>query len=282
MSSLPATYESVAVFIMYHLQNGSSVAVIESYIYAIKWHHSIYFPNKQDPTNHPTIANLLETCKRLRIHHVQKKDPVTPEHLADIHRLIGGTDASLLLYRNYTMMVVAFAGFLRFDELINIKCNDVVFYNSYMSIFIEKSKCDQYRDGRDVLIAKSNSTMCPVKTFENYISKCNLDMNSDSFVFRAVTWYKTSGSYSLKKSNKPLSYSTVRTNLLQLLESIGLNPNRFGTHSLRAGGATAAANNGVNDRLFKRHGRWKSERAKDGYVKDNLLSLLSVSLSLGL
>ena len=50
-------------------------------------------------------------------------------------------------------------------------------------------------------------------------------------------------------------------------------------HSLRAGGTTAAANSGINDRLFKRHGRWLSENAKDGYVKDNFQSLLSVSKS---
>ena len=50
--------------------------------------------------------------------------------------------------------------------------------------------------------------------------------------------------------------------------------------SLRSGGATAAANAGVHDRLFKRHGRWRSETAKDGYVKDKLDALLSVSKSL--
>jgi len=47
---------------------------------------------------------------------------------------------------------------------------------------------------------------------------------------------------------------------------LGYNPTEFGLHSLRAGGATLAANSGVRDRLFKRHGRWKSENAKDGYV----------------
>ena len=57
---------------------------------------------------------------------------------------------------------------------------------------------------------------------------------------------------------------------------------KIGLHSLRAGGATAAANNGIPDRLFKRHGRWSSETAKDGYVKDNLDSLLSVSKNLGI
>ena len=57
---------------------------------------------------------------------------------------------------------------------------------------------------------------------------------------------------------------------------------QFGMHSLRAGGATAAANAGVPDRLFKRHGRWRSESAKDCYVKDSVDSRLSVSKSLGI
>ena len=48
-------------------------------------------------------------------------------------------------------------------------------------------------------------------------------------------------------------------------------------HSLRAGGATKAANAGVPDRLFKRHGRWKSEAAKDGYIKDAAEKCLEVS-----
>ena len=55
----------------------------------------------------------------------------------------------------------------------------------------------------------------------------------------------------------------------------------FTRWNLRAGGASAAANAGISDRLFKRHGRWKSDSAKDGYVKDKLDSLLSVSRSLG-
>lgn len=48
-------------------------------------------------------------------------------------------------------------------------------------------------------------------------------------------------------------------------------------HSLRSGGATAAANAGVNDRCWKRHGRWKGDNSKDRYVADSLDSRLSVS-----
>ena len=51
---------------------------------------------------------------------------------------------------------------------------------------------------------------------------------------------------------------------------------------LRSGGATAAANAGIPDRLFEWHGRWSSNLAKDGYVKDSLSSRLSVSEAFGL
>lgn len=43
----------------------------------------------------------------------------------------------------------------------------------------------------------------------------------------------------------------------------------LGTHSLRASGATDAANaDGVSDRCIKRHGRWKTDLAKNGYIDD--------------
>ena len=76
--------------------------------------------------------------------------------------------------------------------------------------------------------------------------------------------------YSLRGSNKPISYSTARADALELVSRVGLDPKEFGLHSARSGGATCAANNGVPDRLFKRHGRWLSDRAKDSYIKDSL------------
>jgi len=56
----------------------------------------------------------------------------------------------------------------------------------------------------------------------------------------------------------------------------------FGHHSLRAGGATAACNFGTSDKLLKRHGWWKSETAKDGYIKDSFSDRILGSLNLGL
>ena len=75
----------------------------------------------------------------------------------------------------------------------------------------------------------------------------------------------------------------MRELVLEKLSALGLDTKQFGLHSLRSGGgASAAANAGVPDRMFKRHGRWRSENAKDGYVKDSLEERLSVSQRLGL
>ena len=46
----------------------------------------------------------------------------------------------------------------------------------------------------------------------------------------------------------------------------------LGTHSLRASGATMAANaeeGEINERCLLRHGRWKSSLSKDGYANDS-------------
>ena len=91
----------------------------------------------------------------------------------------------------------------------------------------------------------------------------------------------------LMQRNKP--YVKVNCHILGLekwslkrLKGVVTDVSVFGVHSLRSGGATAAANAGVSDRHFERHGRWKSETAKDGYVKDSLSSRLQVSRNIGL
>ena len=47
--------------------------------------------------------------------------------------------------------------------------------------------------------------------------------------------------------------------MLEAFKDIVPDISAIGTHSLRSGGATAAANAGVPDRLFKRHGRWAKD-----------------------
>ena len=52
---------------------------------------------------------------------------------------------------------------------------------------------------------------------------------------------------------------------------------------MRDSGATVAANAvGVSDRCLKRHGRWKTDIAKDSYVDDSLEKKLFITKQLKL
>ena len=71
--------------------------------------------------------------------------------------------------------VLSYIGFLRYDELSNIKANNITFHEEYVDIFIEKSKTDCYRNGKNVLIAKMNTPQCPVTILQCYIREAKID-----------------------------------------------------------------------------------------------------------
>ena len=100
-----------------------------------------------------------------------------------------------------------------------------------------------------------------------------------NFLFRPIQ--STKHGEALRSADK-ISYSHPLELFKKKLKSLGFKSTMIALHSLRAGGATAAAGAGVPDRLFKSHGRWCSENAKDGYVKDKLEARLKLSKNLGL
>ena len=71
--------------------------------------------------------------------------------------------------------------------------------------------------------------------------------------------------------------STANEVIKRELQKEELDTKLYGVHSLRAGGASAAAALGVPDRLFQRQGGWRSERSKNNYIQESMESLLTVT-----
>jgi hypothetical protein len=67
-----------------------------------------------------------------------------------------------------------------------------------------------------------------------------------------------------------------------LFVKIGLSVKDYSLHSLRSGGATAAARNNIPDRLFQRHGRWQTDSIKNAYIEESVQNLLFVSQNFGI
>ena len=146
---------------------------------------------------------------------------------------------------------------------------------------MEKSKTEVYREEREGVISKTGTITCLVDMLDRYLKLAGTSENSVDYILRSVSFCKSTDSYQLRNSCQ-ISYTRAREILLSALKVVGLDKRQFGLHSLRSGGTTVAAAVGIDDILFKRHGRWKSDKAKDGYVKENIHVRLSVSKNLGI
>ena len=67
------------------------------------------------------------------------------------------------------LVTLCFVGFLRDNEVINLEWHDILFTTSHMSLFLKKSKTDQYSTGSRVLIAHLGGPCCSVYLVERLI-----------------------------------------------------------------------------------------------------------------
>jgi hypothetical protein len=141
----------------------------------------------------------------------------------------------------------------------SLKGNNVHFHDSYLSLFLSKSKTDQYRQGSEVVISEGNTNACPLKVLRRYLVSANVDLESDDFVFKPA--FRSKGKCALIHKSKAISYTRVRETVLSRLREVCGDAN-IGLHSMRAGGASMAARASVSDRCWKRHGRWKSDKVQ--------------------
>ena len=197
---------------------------------------------------------MLEAAKRGLAQPVSKNEPVNPAMILDICNRFAGPNANLSDLRLATICVTAYSAFLRYNELASLRCCDVSFCDSFVKIYVYKSKAGVYRDGAYVLLAKTGYVSCPFNLLRRCVSAANLDLSSSLPFFRSLYFHKATSTYNLRSTG--VSYSRTKEIVLQAFVELGYQKNLFGFHSsLRARGASAAANAGVSDRLFKRHGR---------------------------
>ena len=98
-----------------------------------------------------------------------------------------------------------------------------------------------------ILVACSRSPSCPVTVTERFLLTGR--HHKFDYLFRKVC--HTKHGFSLRP--QPLTYSRASELIRKQLKAIGLNPKQYGLHSLRSGGAYAAAAAAIPDRLLMGH-----------------------------
>ena len=94
-----------------------------------------------DPTESGMVKQLLEASKRLRSKPVQKKDVVDSEILISLCNVYKNS-LDIIELRDLSMIMLAYAGFMRISEVCKLKCNDVEFKDDHIVLRIVSSKTD--------------------------------------------------------------------------------------------------------------------------------------------
>jgi hypothetical protein len=97
--------------------------------------------------------------------------------------------------------------------------NNITFHEEYVDIFIEKSKTDCYRNGKNVLIKVKYSTMSGYYLTMLYIREAKIDLSTNKYIFRPLIYFKRNKNHMMRNSNIKLSYTRAREIIREDLSS---------------------------------------------------------------
>lgn len=207
----------------------------------------------------------------------------------------------LIFRQAFVVFLVSVGGFFRSGELVAgaLLMGDIVDMDrpefggeqrKVLLIFVEMSKTDKERNGAWVPLPYGTQSLVPVPDafrgsgvdcvtpgmwLRRFLLTERLGADPNEPVFGVVAAAARGAPQSIR-AGSALSYSRYNEVLKMMGDKIGVPVANLSPHSGRATAATMAAERGVPDRLFKRFGRWKSDRAKDGYVHESVAQLLAV------
>jgi integrase len=163
--------------------------------------------------------------------------PMTGEILTRMAAIVNRDDVGQVKFM--ALLTLGFFGFFRVSELLVMPAESLTFFDDRLEVRLLHSKTDQTWHGDQCYIARNAESPYSAWNWNLlFLQKLGGEVSGPLF--------------------EGLSYSVARSQLRTWLTRAGVDPAGFGTHSLRRGGATAAARAGIQDSVIQKHGRWKS------------------------
>lgn len=250
--SYPASGETMSLYAVAMLEDGKRLSTVRVHLAAItKRHTEAGFPSPVDNQARQVLSNAA----RLLRERPKRKAPVTPEQLKMILRHTRENDVTVV--RDRTIIHLGFALGWRRTELMALDLADIRFSSRGMSITLGASKADQTGEGRVVAVSYGHGETCPVRQLRRWIE---VRGNWQGPLFTAIL---KNG----KITRRRLTGHHVAIILKHYLEQVGIDPSVYSAHSLRAGMATAGAENGATEISIMQRGGWKTISTVLDYVR---------------
>ena len=225
LSSMPTEPRILSIYLT-HLASNSKFSTLKRRIASISVIHKM--KGHYLDTKHPIIMENLHGIKRVHGTNQKAKKPILISNLKSIINKIDELNQpKKKKLRDKALILVGFSGGFRRSELVNIDYDDLEFVTEGVKIFIKRSKTDQSGEGMIKAIPYfDNKLFCPVTKLKDWIN------------------------YSEIKSGKVFEISDKSVSLIikKYASHSGLDPNKYGGHSLRSGFATSAAEFGAEER----------------------------------
>ena len=231
------TQPKILALYLTHLSGTSKFSTLKRRIASISVIHKM--KGHYLDTKHPVIMENLHGIKRAKGSNQKAKKPILIKDLKEIINVIDQyISYSGLLemkksktvknkIRDKAIILIGFSGGFRRSELVNIDYEDVEFVAEGIKIFIKRSKTDQSGEGMIKAIPFfDNKTYCPVLALKRWIKFTEINSGK---IFQ-------------------ISDKSVALIIKKYASQAGLDPNKYGGHSLRSGFATSAAESGAEER----------------------------------
>jgi integrase len=288
VESLPANPLHVAMFLAAVMRNavekGFSYNVVKQTSAAIFSMHRLMGVTN-GVTDHPLVANVRNCAQRILGFRTgaHRKEPV-PLGLCvlTVERLL--RLPSRYSVQVATFIMVCFAGLLRHDDAARIEISGVTFTDRYMTVHVPGRKNDQFRHGSVLHIATGSTMACPVTLTRKLIQ---LSKSSGPLLFKQFDGLRNKN-FDRVSFNRSSGWSydqAKRVVLMELAKTAGMSAasftDIFGLHSFRSGGASMAADHGVDPTILQAHGGWRNAASMQVYIKRPVDALLTSTLHLG-
>ena len=124
LKSFPMIEHHLVLCLQHLAETTGSKAAVEEAVYSMTWAHSL--ATIASPTANPLVVTILEGLRRALAKLVSKKEPITVNMLK---AMVGDTNKhpTLSNVRLTAACLLAFAVFLRFNELVNVRSCDLTF-----------------------------------------------------------------------------------------------------------------------------------------------------------
>ena len=196
-----------------------------------------------------------------------------PFLVADLRAAAEAMPPTVRGQRDRALLLLGFAGAFRRSELVALDVADLEFSIEGATALLRRSKTDQEGQGAKVGIPYGrNPATCPVRNLLAWLESAGI---LEGAVFRPVN-----------KGGRVLpGRLTDRTVALVVKEAAlaaGLDPTQYSGHSLRAGLATAAASEGVHERVIMAQTRHKGTAMVRRYIRAGSLFKQNAAAQVGL